>query len=68
MEHDLFGKPVSTFPDHALRRDPPNDHEWLRARGAGGEDGETYWVLALQKPPFPLKAAWHCCKVVNPQF
>jgi hypothetical protein len=20
MEHDLFGKPVSTFPDHALRR------------------------------------------------
>jgi hypothetical protein len=21
MEHDLFGKPVSTFPDHALKRD-----------------------------------------------
>jgi hypothetical protein len=20
VEHDLFGKPVSTFPDHALRR------------------------------------------------
>jgi hypothetical protein len=20
MEHDLFGKPVSTFPDHALNR------------------------------------------------
>jgi hypothetical protein len=40
----------------------------LRARGAGGADGETYWVLALQKPPLPLKAAWHCCKVVNPQF
>jgi hypothetical protein len=20
MEHDLFGKPVSTFPDHALKR------------------------------------------------
>jgi hypothetical protein len=20
MEHDLFGKPASTFPDHALKR------------------------------------------------
>jgi hypothetical protein len=20
LEHDLFGKPVSTFPDHALKR------------------------------------------------
>jgi hypothetical protein len=23
LEHDLFGKPVSTFPDHALN--PPNE-------------------------------------------
>jgi hypothetical protein len=44
----------------ALRRDPPNDHEWLRARGAGCAVGEMYCVLALQKPPLPLKAAWHC--------
>jgi hypothetical protein len=21
VEHDLFGKPVATFPDHALKRD-----------------------------------------------
>jgi hypothetical protein len=31
MEHDLFGKPVSTFPDHALKR--------IRACLAGAEIG-----------------------------
>src|ERR1700735_5194267 len=45
----------------------PIDQECLRTRGAGPA-GETYCVLALQKPPFPLKAAKHCWKVVNPQF
>ena len=24
FEHDLFGKPVPTFPDHALAGDPPD--------------------------------------------
>jgi sugar phosphate isomerase/epimerase len=27
--HDLFGKPLHTFPDHALMRDFSSDHRWL---------------------------------------
>src|SRR6267142_7026353 len=45
FEHDLFGKPASTFPDHALDRDLINafndapcwsDHENLRSAVANG--------------------------------
>src|SRR5882762_4404091 len=45
FEHDLFGKPASTFPDHALDRDLINafndapcwsDHENLRSAVADG--------------------------------
>ena len=43
----------------ALWSEPLIDHECLRTRGAGTA-GETYCVFALQKPPFPLKAAKHC--------
>jgi len=31
FEHDLFGKPVSTFPDHALQRFPViSDHSVIQ--------------------------------------
>src|SRR5580692_2869937 len=68
MEHDLFGKPVSTLGSNPradffqlmLQGGLPSDHQWLRARETGGAPGERYCVLALQKPPLPLKAAWHC--------
>ena len=43
----------------ALKSDPLIDYECLRTRGAGTAGG-TYWVFALQNPPFPLKAAKHC--------
>jgi uncharacterized protein len=37
VEHDLFGKPVSTFPDHALVDEPHLPRQVLiDAHGAGG--------------------------------
>jgi hypothetical protein len=36
IEHDLFGKPLHTFPDHALEHDPVptgSPLEWPRAAG-----------------------------------
>jgi hypothetical protein len=35
MEHDLFGKPVSTFPDHALGRGK------ILGRVSGAEDARA---------------------------
>jgi hypothetical protein len=33
MEHDLFGKPVSTFPDHALGHRESGEHPYTEERG-----------------------------------
>jgi hypothetical protein len=39
IEHDLFGKPLHTFPDHAL----------AKARYAAGGDRTSSWEIARRK-------------------
>src|ERR1043166_7440349 len=34
VEHDLFGKPVSTFPDHALKTGSSSRHGCAQSRAA----------------------------------
>jgi hypothetical protein len=31
-EHDLFGKPVPTFPDHAVTPEPRSGSQWTAGR------------------------------------
>ena len=43
MEHDLFGKPASTFPDHALKL--ATDQPVEAASAASGAAQEPCWDL-----------------------
>src|SRR5216684_1499266 len=60
FEHDLFGKPVPTFPDHALRRGRASSallQHHLRLR----DDGHELALLGLQPrlPDLGAPAAMH---------
>src|SRR5580704_9140603 len=46
LEHDLFGKPASTFPDHALKLRPRHRTAPFRLNVAPGRKGRSYRAAA----------------------
>src|SRR5260370_16464816 len=50
FEHDLFGKPVSTFPDHALAIMRPALAGFLRPRAIVGANGAAAVDRQLARP------------------
>jgi hypothetical protein len=61
MEHDLFGKPVSTFPDHALA--PPDGN---RAGNRTGPRAKRMTVIAGLDDPFAVFFTDDLSDVVRP--
>jgi hypothetical protein len=65
FEHDLFGKPVSTFPDHALERGTVSAQEpgikamGLRIRARNGERSFLHPPLEGEnEKPCPARIDW----------
>ena len=59
FEHDLFGKPVSTFPDHAVKRDEIvlNREACLEQDGRIPTDAEIGEINATHLIDTPLRPA-----------